>query len=67
MTTQLEHFLNYYKKTESPGYAVLVTGEWGTGKTFQVQQCFLGRASDGTSAYSGSHLPTKFTRQSCPG
>ena len=40
MTTQLEHFLNYYKKTESPGYAVLVTGEWGTGKTFQVQQCF---------------------------
>ena len=38
MTTQLEHFLNYYKKTDSPGYAVFVTGEWGTGKTFQVQQ-----------------------------
>ena len=38
MTTQLEHFLEFYKRVESPGYAVLVTGEWGTGKTFQVQQ-----------------------------
>ena len=36
MTTQLEHFLNYYMNTEAPGYAVLVTGDWGTGKTFQV-------------------------------
>ena len=38
MTTQLEHFLKFYKSVESPGYAVFVTGEWGTGKTFQVQQ-----------------------------
>lgn len=41
MTTQLEHFLNYYKETEAPRYAVLVTGEWGTGKTFQVQNFLL--------------------------
>ena len=39
IATQLEHFLDYYKRTKSPGYAVLVTGVWGTGKTFQVRQC----------------------------
>ena len=38
-TQQLEHFLDYYKNTKSPGYAVLVTGDWGTGKTFQVRRC----------------------------
>ncbi len=40
MTTQLEHFLKFYKSVESPGYAVFVTGKWGTGKTFQVKQYF---------------------------
>lgn len=40
MTTQLEHFLKFYKSVEAPGYAVLVTGKWGTGKTFQVRQYF---------------------------
>lgn len=34
--TQLSEYLTYYKSREKPGYAVLVTGEWGTGKTFQV-------------------------------
>lgn len=33
----LTHYLNYYKSCEAPGYAVLVTGEWGTGKTYQVK------------------------------
>ena len=32
----LEHYLSYYLRLESPGYAVLVTGEWGAGKTFQT-------------------------------
>jgi KAP family P-loop domain len=36
LTTHLEDYLSYYQKLENPGYAVLVTGEWGTGKTFQV-------------------------------
>jgi hypothetical protein len=36
IVTQLGEYLAYFKKRESPGYAVLVTGEWGTGKTFQV-------------------------------
>ncbi len=34
--TQLEHYLAYYIGRNDPGYAVLVTGEWGTGKTYQV-------------------------------
>jgi len=33
----LEGYLAYYEKLEEPGYAVLVTGEWGTGKSFQVK------------------------------
>ena len=36
--TQLEHYLSYYASRERPGYAVLVTGEWGVGKTFQVRR-----------------------------
>lgn len=39
MTTSLAEYLSYYSKLEEPGYAVLVTGEWGTGKTYQVKKC----------------------------
>ncbi len=38
MTSHLNEYLDFYKEREFPGYAVLVTGEWGTGKTFQVKQ-----------------------------
>lgn len=34
--THLEQYLAYYVGREEPGYAVLVTGAWGTGKTHQV-------------------------------
>ncbi len=34
--SHLEEYLTYYSRLEKPGYAVLVTGAWGTGKTFQV-------------------------------
>jgi hypothetical protein len=33
----LEHYLRYYDTLEKPRYAVLVTGEWGIGKTTQVR------------------------------
>lgn len=33
----LKNYLDYYKNLKSPGYAVLVTGPWGSGKTFQVK------------------------------
>ncbi len=39
MTTDLNHYLSYYTTARSPGYAVLVTGSWGVGKTYQVKQC----------------------------
>lgn len=35
--THLEQYLAYYVGRLKPGYAVLVTGDWGSGKTFQVK------------------------------
>lgn len=35
----LKDYLTYYTKLEEPGYAVLITGEWGAGKTHQVLKC----------------------------
>ena len=35
-TDPLKGFLDYFKGLENPGYAVLVTGDWGSGKTHQV-------------------------------
>jgi hypothetical protein len=32
----LSEYLKYYKSLSNPGYAVLVVGEWGCGKTYQV-------------------------------
>lgn len=34
--TNLESYLDFYRTLNSPGFAVLVTGEWGSGKTYQV-------------------------------
>ncbi|MBB3412168.1 Cdc6-like AAA superfamily ATPase [Rhizobium sp. BK316] len=36
--SHLEKYLAYYVGRLKPGYAVLVTGEWGTGKTHQVRR-----------------------------
>lgn len=36
--TALANYLQYYSTLEKPGYAVLVTGPWGVGKTHQVKQ-----------------------------
>ena len=32
----LEKYINYYLKLRAPGYAVLITGDWGVGKTYQT-------------------------------
>ncbi|TNV11616.1 hypothetical protein FH968_22355 [Buttiauxella sp. B2] len=34
----LKEYLDYYLKLDAPEYAVLVTGDWGVGKTHQVFQ-----------------------------
>ena len=36
--SHLEEYLAYYVSRQKPGYAVLITGEWGTGKTHQVRR-----------------------------
>lgn len=36
--THLTDYLSYFQTLKSPGYAVLVTGDWGVGKTHQVRQ-----------------------------
>lgn len=36
--SHLKEYLNYYKNLSNPGYGVLVTGDWGSGKTYQVTQ-----------------------------
>jgi hypothetical protein len=33
----LRDYIKYYKSLKSPGFAVLVTGEWGSGKTHQIR------------------------------
>lgn len=38
LPTHLEEYLGHYLTLENPGYAVLVTGEWGSGKTYQVKR-----------------------------
>ncbi|WP_131725416.1 P-loop NTPase family protein [Rhodobacter capsulatus] len=39
MAKHLSEYLDYYQNLDAPGYAVLVAGEWGVGKTHQVRQC----------------------------
>ena len=41
-TKHIEEFLDYYlNKEQSPDYAVLITGCWGSGKTYFIRQ-YLG-------------------------
>ncbi|WP_316015882.1 hypothetical protein [Roseobacter sp. HKCCA0434] len=35
--SEIDDYLRYYAKLKAPGYAVLVTGAWGVGKTHQVR------------------------------
>lgn len=37
-SSHLRQYLNHYKQLENPGYGVLITGDWGSGKTFQVKE-----------------------------
>lgn len=36
--SHLKEYLDYYKTLSNPGYGVLVTGDWGSGKTHQVKE-----------------------------
>ncbi len=37
--THLKEYLDYYQTLEDPGYGVLITGAWGSGKTYQIKRC----------------------------
>lgn len=43
MSSHLVDYLEYYRELSEPGYAVMVTGAWGTGKTYQVRDAFKTR------------------------
>lgn len=37
-SSHLRSYLEYYKQLENPGYGVLITGAWGSGKTHQIKK-----------------------------
>lgn len=47
----LEEYIEYYCYINKPGYAVLVTGAWGVGKTFQVKKFFKDRKENKQAYY----------------
>lgn len=49
--SHLREYLEYYTSLKAPGYAVLVTGAWGTGKTFQIKECISEEDSIYVSLY----------------
>ncbi|MBS1206467.1 MAG: hypothetical protein H6R25_3366 [Proteobacteria bacterium] len=36
--TRFNDYINYYKGLINPGYAILITGEWGAGKTHHIKK-----------------------------
>ena len=55
----IEQFLNYYlEKEASPDYAVLITGCWGSGKTYFIKKYLLGRGSNDKGVVSEKNLLT---------
>ena len=36
--THLKEYLDYYQTLEDPGYGVLITGAWGSGKTYHIKR-----------------------------
>jgi hypothetical protein len=47
----LADYINYYRGLKKPGFAVLVTGEWGTGKTHLIRQLLPWEGEDKQSNY----------------
>jgi hypothetical protein len=47
----LADYIKYYKSLKEPGFAVLVTGEWGTGKTYLMKQLLPWDRDDKQSYY----------------
>lgn len=50
VNAHLENYLNYYGTLEAPRFAVLVTGDWGIGKTYLVKK-LLPSEGEGRKAF----------------
>ncbi len=60
--SHLANYINYYKSLEAPEFAVLVTGEWGTGKTHLMRKLLPWEGGDKQS-YHVSFFGLKSTAE----
>ncbi|MFO1104006.1 MAG: P-loop NTPase fold protein [Methylocystis sp.] len=51
VNAHLENYLDYYQTLEAPRFAVLITGEWGTGKTYLVGKRLCLQGEDAKAIY----------------
>lgn len=51
MNTHIESYLEYYKLLKNPGYAVMISGVWGSGKTW-----FIKKYLSSCSGFEQKHL-----------
>lgn len=51
VNAHLENYLNYYQTLEAPRFAVLITGEWGTGKTYLVRKLLPSEGDEAKAIY----------------
>ncbi len=59
----IEEFLDYYLNVEqSPDYAVLITGCWGSGKTYFIRQYLEGRGAAGKDVVKETDWLTGFEK-----
>lgn len=54
--TPLNNYIKYYLTLEKPGFAVLVTGPWGVGKTYQIKQAIPEEKSLYVSLYGINNI-----------
>jgi hypothetical protein len=52
VNAHLENYLNYYQTLEAPRFAVLITGEWGTGKTYLVRKLLPSEGEGAKAVYA---------------
>lgn len=59
----IEEFLDYYlNKEQSPDYAVLITGCWGSGKTYFIRQYLEGKGAAGKDVVKETDWLTGFEK-----
>jgi Cdc6-like AAA superfamily ATPase len=49
--SHLKNYIEYYQNLEAPRFAVLVTGEWGTGKTHLLKELLPWEGENAKACY----------------